>query len=299
MLNFEPIEISHKPLFASYARYCRERISEGSFAALYIWSHKYKVQLCEYDGMLYLRSGMGKYPAYLPPRGPGDLAAALLLLEREAERQEHPFVLRGLTEARIPQVEAALPGRYVFTPNPDVADYIYNAEDLRTLSGRKYHTKRNFIARFENTYAGRWSYEEITPDNLKDVWALQDSWCRKNDCVSNVSLQEEATAIALLLYNMEALGATGGLLRVDGHVAAFTVGSPIMGTDAIDIHVEKADYDVVGAYPMINRAFLRHGGAWAMYVNREEDLGLEGLRKAKQSYHPTDLLMRYTAVRKG
>ena len=298
MLNFEPIEMSHKTLFSSYSDFYRERTTEGSFATLFIWSHKYKVQLCEHDGTLYMRSVMGEHPSYLLPRGSGDLSASLPLLERQADLQGHPFVLRGLTEKMVSRVERALPGRYSFTPHPDAADYLYKADDLRLLPGKKYHAKRNFITRFENTYASRWFYEEITPKNLDDVWAFQDSWSRKNSASASLSLQEETTSIALLLYNMEALGAYGGLLRVDGRVAAFTLGSPC-GYDTIDIHVEKADYDVVGAYPMINRAFLLHGGAWAAFANREEDLGLEGLRRAKQSYHPAALLMRYSAVQKG
>jgi len=295
MLTFEPIALKHRPLFLSSMAYFGERTTEGSFAALYIWSPKYKLSLCRDGGMLYLRSEFGKTPVYLLPRGPGDLAASLLTLERVSEREGCPFVLRGLTDAMKDRVEASLPGRYVFKPHPEVADYLYAAEDLRELSGKKYHAKRNFINRFENDYAGRWSYEEIDDGNLDDVWEFQASWCRKNHCSDNVSLQEEAAAIKLLLENREALGAYGGLLRVDGRVCAFTLGSPI-GADTIDIHVEKADYDVAGAYPMINRAFLRHQGAWASFVNREEDMGLEGLRKAKQSYHPVALLEKYTAT---
>ncbi|MCL2747193.1 MAG: phosphatidylglycerol lysyltransferase domain-containing protein [Oscillospiraceae bacterium] len=296
MLKFEDIDIHHKPLFFSYKDFFREKTSEGSFAALYMWRDKFKVSLCDWGDMLYIRSAMGAHPSFLLPYGPGDLGASLLQLERYTEEQRYPLVLRGLTKATREKVEGVLPGRYAFTACPDIADYLYLASDLRTLPGKKYHAKRNFIARFESTYASRWSYEEISPDNIGDVWAFQAIWCRKNNYASNHSLQEESAAITLLLQNLESLGAYGGLLRVDGRVVAFTLGSPC-GADTIDIHVEKADYDVVGAYQMINRAFLRHQGSWATYVNREEDLGLEGLRRAKLSYHPIELLMRYTAVR--
>ena len=296
MLNFEPIELRHKPLFQSSLAYFPDRTTEGSFATLYIWSHKYKVSLCYAGDMLYIRSDYGKTPVYLLPRGPGELAGSLLALERESEGRGYPFVLRGLTDDMRARVEAALPGRYGYKPHPEAADYLYAAEDLRTLTGKKYHAKRNFINRFENDYAGRWSYEEVTDGNLADVWEFQERWCRKNDCGGDASLRDESIAITTLLNNREALGAYGGLLRVDGRVCAFTLGSPI-GTDTIDIHVEKADYDVAGAYPMINRAFLRSHGAWASFVNREEDLGLEGLRRAKQSYHPVSLLSKFTAMK--
>ena len=294
MLHFEPIEIRHKTLFQPFAEHTTDRTTEFSFATMYIWSHKFKLALCVHGDMLYLRSEAGEHPHYLLPRGSGNLADALSLLEQDT-RGEYPLVLRGLTEPMMARLEEARPGRFAFTPHPEIADYLYSAQDLRELSGKKYHAKRNFIHRFETEFSDRWIYEAITRDNLDDVWGFQDRWCRKNDCAGNVSLQEESTAIALLLFNMEALGASGGLLRVDGDVVAFTAGSPI-GKDAIDIHVEKADYDIVGAYPMIGRAFLRDQGAWASYVNREEDLGLEGLRRAKKSYHPVALLTKYTAV---
>ena len=297
MLNFEPIELRHRPLLASYAGCFHERTTEGSFATLYIWSHKYKVHLCENDGVLYLRSEAGEYPSYLLPRCDGDLAQSLMRIEGEADKHGYPFAIRGLSEPMTKRVEQSLPGRYTFTPHPETADYLYLASDLRDLPGKRYHGKRNFIARFESTYAGLWSYEEISAENLGDAFAFQARWCRKNNCSSNLSLQEESTAISTLLANMDSLGAAGGLLRVDGRAVAFTIGSPC-SPDTIDIHVEKADYDFVGSYPMINRAFLRNAGAWATYVNREEDLGLEGLRRAKRSYHPTALLMRYTALRR-
>lgn len=293
MLTFEPVSISHKPLFLSYAEQTDDRVTEQSFAALYAWAPKYKTEICHSGGFLFTRS-MAPRMAFWMPMGRGDLAGALRGMEETARAQAMPFMLRGLTRDMRRRVEEAAPHRYVFTENPEQYDYLYARRDLEELAGKKYHAKRNFITRFENEYAGRWRYEDITKENLGDVWVFQDKWCRKNDCASNLTLQEESTAIALFLYNLDALGAMGGLLRLDGSVVAFTVGSPI-GRDTVDINIEKADYDVVGSYPMINWAFVRNRCSSYAFVNREEDMGLPGLRKAKLSYHPREIIVKYTA----
>ena len=295
MLPFTDIHLKHRETMQSFVAAAGGRQMEQSFAGLYIWSHKFKVQLCQYKDFLLCLASKPCPPYYLMPIGQGDPASVLPAMEEDAHAKGNPFVLRGLTASMRQRIETALPKRYQFTPNRASADYLYLAKDLQELSGRKYHSKRNFIARFEETYHNRWSYEPITKDNLKDVWAFQDMWCRKNDCASNVSLQEESTSIALLLYNMDALRATGGLLYADGRVAAFTVGS-LIGKDTMDIHVEKADYETVGAYPMINREYARRGCAGVTYINREEDMGLEGLRRAKLSYGPVEVCEKFTAV---
>ena len=295
MLPFEDIHLTHRDMMQSYVTATGYRQMEQSFTGLYIWSHKFKVQLCRHDDFLLFFASGPRPPYYLMPVGQGDPARILPALEEDARARGNPFVLRGLTASMRAQIEAALPKRYQFAPNRASADYLYLAKDLQALSGRKYHSKRNFIARFEQAYQGRWSYEPITKDNLKDVWAFQDMWCRKNDCAANISLQEESTSIALLLYNLDALHATGGLLYADGRVAAFTVGSRI-GRDTMDIHVEKADYEMVGAYPIINREYARCGCADVTYINREEDMGLDGLRRAKLSYGPIEVCEKFTAI---
>ncbi|MDR1157531.1 MAG: phosphatidylglycerol lysyltransferase domain-containing protein [Oscillospiraceae bacterium] len=294
MLDFAPIALEHKPEFDAFSSRAEGRITEHSFASLYAWAPRFKTELCRKGAFLYLRT-QAPQPVFLMPMGEGDLSEALYEMETDAKRMSIPFQMRGLTRETVRRVEAARPDRYVFAERRDQADYLYAVNDLRDLPGRGYHAKRNFITRFENQYAGRWQYEDITKDNLNDVWAFQDKWCRKNDCASSITLQEESTAIAMLLYNLDALGAFGGLLRVDGAVTAFTVGS-LIGRDTLDVNVEKADYDVVGSYPMINRAFVRRRCEELSYINREEDIGIEGLRRAKLSYRPVELILKYDAA---
>ncbi len=296
MLPFEAIQPSHAALFHQIADQEDCRTTEQSFVGLYIWSHRSKLALCRWGDFLFFRAMWKKKPFYLMPIGRGDLAAALDLLEEDAAAQDAPFVMHGLTQSMKDRVERIFPGRYVFSEDRDQADYLYESKALIELSGKAYHSKRNFITRFENEYAGRFAYEDITKENLDDLWEFQDRWCHKNNCADSLTLQEEATTIALLLYNLELLGAYGGLLRVDGRVVAFTAGSQI-GRDTMDIHIEKADHDVVGAYPMINRSFARRHCQSLAFINREEDMGLEGLRRAKLSYHPLEICLKYTARR--
>ncbi len=295
MLSFESIDWRHKDLFVSFARRYGERGTENCFATLYAWAHKFKTCLCQHGDFLFVRAGQRENTVYLFPLGQGDLSQALSLLEDDAKTRGAPFRMRGLTETMVRKVEAACPGRYAFEPRRNEADYIYTVEDLAELRGKKYHGKRNFITRFENTYAGRYAFEPITENNLNDIWDFQDKWCRKNGCDQSQSLQEEATSIAMLLYNLERVGVFGLMLRLDGPVTAFSLAAP-SGPETLDILVEKADYDVQGSYPMIAREMVRTYGCGFSFVNREEDMGLEGLRRSKLSYNPVEVCMKYMAT---
>ncbi len=296
MLSFEPIALAHKEPFNQTAYTYGSRIAEHAFASLYGWAEKYHTHLSFDNDLVTVRAGgPGRY-FHLLPFGPGDCERQLRLMEEQADAENSPFVLRSLTEEMVRQVEALCPGRYHFTPSRDYADYLYRVEDLRDLAGRKYHAKRNHIARFESQYDGRFVAEDITADNLCDVLKFEKKWCRKNAVEGDVSLVEEYETIKRLLGHMEAVDAFGLLLRVDGEVAAFSIGSHLV-SDSIDVHIEKADYEMPGSYATINRAFVRRFGEGKTYLDREEDLGLEGLRKSKLSYHPHEIVIKYAAER--
>ncbi|MCL1821127.1 MAG: phosphatidylglycerol lysyltransferase domain-containing protein [Oscillospiraceae bacterium] len=293
MLDLKPMRLEDGDTYRSYTKDLRS--SENSFTAVFGWMHKSKMLVCERDG-LFFRFSDTQEPLYMfplsrEPMNDETMDYALSLMRWDADERGKPLVIGHIIEE---QAEFLRDRSFDIKENRDYADYLYNASDLLELSGRKYHAKRNYIARFQREY--NWRYEDITNDNLNDVWDFQERWCRKNNCEENVSLQEEATSIALMLYNLENLKAKGGLLKVDDKVVAFTVASRV-GYDTLEVHIEKADYDVVGSYPMINREFLRHNLTPDIkYINREEDLGLENLKKAKMSYNPCRLLMKYTAV---
>ncbi|MDO5142750.1 MAG: phosphatidylglycerol lysyltransferase domain-containing protein [Eubacteriales bacterium] len=273
-------------------------LCEHCFVDLFMWSSHYDTQICFLEGFLLIKMTPldGGHDRYLAPVGEGDLGAALDAIEQDAAERGIPFCMVSVAEPMIERIEAVRPGRYTFShDNEDGDDYIYLSEKLRTLSGKKLQSKRNLVNRFRATYEGRWQYEDLSPDNVKDAFGYHIRWCNRNGCAQNRDFQGETCAIVHALRHFEALELRGGLLRLDGEVIAFTFGCKAT-EDMVVVQIEKADSSIAGAYQMINQQFaLRHCGD-VTYVDREEDLGLEGLRKAKRSYHPVMRGVKYTAV---
>lgn len=180
------------------------------------------------------------------------------------------------------------PERFHLEYERDWADYIYSREKLTTLAGKKLHGKRNHIKRFMDAHP-EWRYERITEDNVEECVAMARNWCRANCSLEDDEKEEEFHLVIRALRNLNALHMIGGLLRTGEGVIAFTLGSPI-SADTFDVSFEKAYGELQGAYPMINQQFVLHELQDYTYINREEDVGVEGLRKAKLSYHPEILL---------
>ena len=180
------------------------------------------------------------------------------------------------------------PERFHLEYERDWADYIYSREKLTTLAGKKLHGKRNHIKRFMDAHP-EWSYERITEENVEECAAMAKNWCRANCIQEDEEKEEEFHLVIRALRNFKALNMTGGLLRTEEGVVAFTLGSPV-SADTFDVSFEKAYGEIQGAYPMINQQFVLHELQNYTYINREEDVGVEGLRKAKLSYYPEILL---------
>ena len=186
-----------------------------------------------------------------------------------------------------------MPGQFRFTADRDYADYLYLRSDLATLSGKRFQPKRNHVNKFKRTYAN-YAYTPITPDHIRECLLLEQEWCQANDCDKQEGTGNERRALTYALEHFDELQLTGGILHVEGQIAAFSFGSPI-NQDTFGVHVEKADTRIEGAYAMINYEFANHVPEQYTYLNREEDLGIEGLRKAKLSYQPTIILEKYIA----
>ena len=174
-------------------------------------------------------------------------------------------------------------------------DYIYKRENITNLSGKKYHSKRNHISAFSKQFD--WHYEPITAENMSGVKKCAEMWYNENLDRGDVELDAERKGINILLDNMSALNMKGGAISVDGNIVAFTLGSPI-NSKVYDIHIEKALKSYATAYTVINREFARHELSDYEYINRENDLGVEGLRRAKLSYHPDILLKKYACTKR-
>ena len=277
---------------------------EYCFGNTIAWHKTYGTEIAQADGIFFARStrkGKDGTPkvAYGFPVGKGigsdnDLSAlkqAILLLKEDA--QDKPLKLYGLEAQDIPLMEAAFPGKFTFALDRAICDYIYLQSDLANLAGKKYHSKRNHISRFLKDNSD-WGYEEITHETMDECLAMAEQWKEIHADRDPQGLVEELQALRRVFVLCDDCNLRGGLLRAGGAVIAFTVGEPL-NKRCFVTHFEKAFPSIPGAYPMINRCFAEHTLADFEYINREEDLGNEGLRKAKLSYHPAMLLEKYRA----
>lgn len=274
------------------------RACEFSFTTIFMWRKYYHNQIAEWNGTIFSRSGDTE-PVYLLPSG-GDVREGIALLREWEHARGESLLLFGANREMKEQIESWFPGVFEWEPSPNDFDYLYHTEDLANLSGKKYHGKRNHIAAFSASYD--WRYEPITDQNTGEVVEMTREWCRARGNCEDPGLQNENCAIREALQNREALSLKGGLIRVGGDggkVVAMTMGSPI-NDEVFDIHVEKALPDYATAYSVINREFAAHEllGKYA-WINRENDLGLEGLRRAKKSYHPAEILEKYLGTERS
>lgn len=296
MIEFSEPELTDKSrVDAVFYKRCY-RPNDYCFGNVYIWRKKFNVRIAFHNGNLLLKYFVDGMPRYLFPAGTGDFRETIA--EMAADAASHGDILRiaSVTPEMGEMLAQIYPGKFEFHSNRDLSDYIYNSDDLIRLGGRKYHSKRNHITRFKAD--GNWSYEEITPANIGECVAMNEQWFRENsDDGRDSSLMEEYEAIGEAFRNYEALAFAGGLLRRGGEVVAYTIGEQLC-KDTFVVHIEKAFGRVEGAYTVINNEFVSRHCSGFQYINREEDMGDEGLRKAKLSYHPAVLLEKNLAVLK-
>lgn len=263
------------------------RANDYCFGNLFIWRKRNNVEIAFHKGFALVRFKISDRVMYLYPAGKGDKADVLRDMAEDAVKKGTALAMSCLTPSMCTELETLFPGKFRYTADRNNYDYVYNTQDLINLQGKKYHSKRNHITKFQSL--GDWGYEDISESNIAECVSMNDEWCKLNGCGKNKGLSEEYCAVREAIKNFTALGMTGGLLRLYGKVIAFTMGERLC-IDTFDVHIEKAFSNIDGAYTMINNAFLAHNCADYRYINREEDTGDEGLRKAKLSYHPAILL---------
>jgi hypothetical protein len=269
--------------------------SELTFTNLFMWRNHYRFRwsMAGHVLLVVAEPPVAK-PFALPPVGGDDLTKAFGLLV------EHLGRLTALPE--IHRVPEELARRYAEPLGLDAeenraqSDYVYRSESLITLSGRKYHRKRNHISQFRSAYAYR--YEALTPALIEACLELQEEWCRLRECIDNQALLSEERAIHEALRHYPELGCSGAAIVVAGRVVAFSLGEPLNPQTAV-IHVEKANPEFPGSYAVMNQEFCRHAWSAYTYVNREQDLGEAGLRQAKRSYYPDHLVAKYVLRVRG
>ena len=292
MIKFKDIELEDKDIIDTYLFNNPYRASESCFSNLYGWAHKYKTQYAIWREFLLIKftSDRGGC-SYLTPFGKGNVAGAIDLLVEECGCPIK-FEMSGVTQAMKEVIEHAMPRRFEYERQRGVFDYIYTSEKLINLTGKKLQSKRNHINRFLAN--NKWQYISLTKDPSQTVRCKEmlKKWYDLNKDDSDPSLESDFYTTSLFLKNFEALSLRGGAIEVNGEIIAFSLGAKL-NEDTFIVHVEKAFSDIQGAYPIINQQFVLHEASEFTYINREEDMGLPSLRKAKLSYQPDILLEKF------
>ncbi len=275
-----------------------ERLScEFTFGNMFSYCAKICIHVADYEGFLITRCKIDNYISYCCPLGSGDMAKAIDFIIEDAKLngENRTFVIYGISPKYAKIIEEVASDKVDLFLERDAFDYVYLSSDLINLTGKKFQPKRNHISYFKKNYD--WQYEKITKDNIAECLSMSEKWLEQSQSDSKADLEKELKIIKLVFENYEALDYVGGLIRVDGEVIAYTMGEK-MNDDMFCVHIEKAFYEYRGAYPMINQQFVTNELSNYMYINREDDVGLENLRKAKNSYNPVFMLEKYEATLK-
>lgn len=297
MLEFKKPEISDKEWVNECLKHSNSLNCEYSFGNLYVWSVPYVTTICHYKDFLICRWGRGDNMSYSLPIGEGDFSDAINQIIDDAKSLGITAKIYGITDGYLAMMQEAFTGQFTYKTDDGYSDYIYSVEKMASLSGKKYHSKRNHITKFKKNNPN-WTFEKITSDNIDDCIKMHTDWISNRDN-DDEDYSFEFEAVLAGFEHFEELEFVGGLIRVDGKVVAYTFGEGQMNGKCFVTHFEKAHADMQGAYPIINQEFTTNCLGEYEYVNREEDLGIEGLRKAKQSYYPDILLRKHLAIYNG
>ena len=270
-----------------------------NFTNLFCWQDTYGTEIArDLDRVLvrFRHSGLGL--AYLWPTGKGNPLPSLDFLAEDAHNQGQPLRFLGLSLYHRNWLEDCWPHRFTFTEMRDSFDYQYAIDRLADLPGKKLQAKRNHINRLNDNYPD-WDFAPFTDADAQACLDMARLWQQEALARSSEEeLKKEEESLTLAIRHREALGLEGVVLRYGDEILGFTLGSPL--TDTIfDVHFEKARADIQGAFPAVNRSFaryLRDKYPDLRYLDREEDMGIEGLRKAKLSYGPDHLQVNISAV---
>lgn len=295
MLEFKKPEMADRDWVKKAMLRSGEMACEYCFGNLYMWSEIYGNTIAQYNGLFLARDGTQR-PMYIYPCGEGDKKSAVSELIKFSASDGYPLEMYCLTPEKVRELNELFPDSFTFLEMRDYFDYVYLKDDLKLLAGRKYHSKRNHISFFKNSYD--WKYERIDNNNIDECYRMNEKWELLNKDKNTDELGNELVAIKRGFDKFGELDFRGGLIRKDDEVVAYTFGEKL-NNKVFCTHVEKAFSDIRGAYPIINQQFCENELDAFEYINREDDTGDEGLRKAKLSYYPAILLPKFRAVYKG
>ncbi len=295
-LRYKEVELTDKPWMDELFAMGERGSLEYNFTSCFVWRHVYKFRVARLNDRLLLMSNP-ENPTFLFPAGRGPIESAIERMALYARAASVPLKFHTVLKKDRDWLEATYPGRFTFEDFRNGSDYVYERERLATLKGSKLSAKRNHINRFLENHPD-WTYEPLSAANMEEARQMNMAWCVEASRRQEADLSDEYCAVEQALRNYDALHLSGGLIRTGGQVVAFSVGDPL-NEDTFLVHFEKAFADMQGAYPMINKQFVLENCMDYTYINREDDTGSPGLRKAKLSYDPHHLVEKYTATLTG
>jgi len=305
--EFRALELKDRDRLLPYFWQLQPETSDRCFTNLFIWQEFYNIQLSQFKGNICLFSGTNATPEkefFFPPLGQSNVLEALdACFDFMLSRNIKPIIRRA--PEKFVHAHLSSQNRYVAKEDFNISDYIYRAEDMINLRGRRYHGQRNFIKRFKQNYPNH-STEFLNRENVSECIRFNSEWLenkllalsQKLDIHSDpppvgiVFLKAEAETARKVLLNYEELDVTGLAVRINGGIRAFTVGEKLNNRTAL-IHIEKADHTYLGLSQFLTQTFCEQAWVDCEYINRMEDLGIEGLRRAKLALGPHHMAKKY------
>lgn len=281
-----------QPIFEHYISQSGQRGSECAFSNHFAWRDCYNIYWCIAHDFLLLKVNRHGEAFFLQPFGGKDEDLPLVMEELLEVNGGNPFSMHGIYEATKKRFEKVFPG-IEFEDDRDNWDYIYLREKLETLGGRKLHGQKNHFNAFVKAHPD-YTYEPVTEANMDECLAFGEAWCDQRSRI-DASDAEEKLAIQRACLGFRQMGLRGGAIRFDGKIQAFSFGKKINEDTAV-LHFEKATPGVRGLYQAMCKEFALHGWQDVIYLNREEDMGLPGLRKAKEDMHPEIMWKKYNII---
>ncbi|MFW5819293.1 MAG: DUF2156 domain-containing protein [Desulfovermiculus sp.] len=291
-LTFHPLSLERQAEYKHQLKKCPQISSDYSFVNLWAWRDIYDLEWAWTGSLVFIRQ---KTPhlQYWAPVGPW---------QDQDWRRVFSHVDTPIHLTRIPShlaliLAEQLSGQISLDPAPEHFDYVYSVQELIELRGNRFHKKKNLLKQFQRTYD--YTYIPLTIDAVEKALTLQTEWCLWRDCEDSITLEAENRAILNTFEDWNKLdGVFGGGLLVEGNMVAYTVAEPL-DDQTVVIHFEKGCPNHKGVYQAINEIFLAQSASDYTYVNREQDLGDPGLRKAKESYNPIAYVEKYSGSLEG
>ncbi len=289
-LTFHPLSLERQSEYKQRLGQCPQISSDYSFVNLWAWREIYGLEWAWTETLIFIRQTK-PHLQYWAPIGAWtqqDWSKAWKYLG------EQPIVLTRIPSQLAELLMKSLPQQAKIYPAPDHFDYVYDVQELIELRGNRFHKKKNLFNQFTRNY--EYTYVPLTSEEVERALTMQTEWCLWRDCEDSTTLEAENRAILNTFADWNRLeGVFGGGLLVDGNMIAYTVAEPLDDKTVV-IHFEKACPNHKGAYQAINQIFLTNAASQFTYVNREQDLGDPGLRKAKESYNPVAYIEKYSGI---